>query len=105
MGLRRVYGSLDGWVSNRRLQIGTGPVSEAFVEPIVIDDAGVLYEVFGNDAGINIRSAPNGSLVGGAPGGAQVTGTGEVEGSWIEITYNGTTGWAAGSFLRPVGAQ
>jgi len=98
-----VYGDLEGWVSNRRLQFGSGTDQEAVVTARDLNNQ-VVYEVYNNAVGVNIRATPNanGRLVTGAPTGAEVTGTGNVEGSWIEITYNGNTGWASGNYLRPV---
>lgn len=108
-----VYGGLEGWVSNRRLGIGaesgvpgTVPAEEVPRNPIVLRGDSVTYEVYGNPAGVNIRSAPNGNSnrVGGASAGAQLFGTGETEGGWIQVTTSdGVEGWAFSSYLREIG--
>jgi len=100
-----VYGSLEGWVSNRRLVIGEGTVpADSVVRAEQVDRSKVTYEVVGDAVGVNMRAEPRAgaALVSGAPRGAEVEGTGRTDGSWIEITYNGTTGWSSGNYLRPV---
>ncbi len=73
------------------------------------DKVGLLADVTGaiRDAGVNIRSEPDVSslLVSGASTGANVVGTGATEGAWLEVTYDGVTGWASGNYLEPVGAS
>lgn len=102
-----IYGDLDGWVSNRRLSFGDGTAGPVIVQADEIEESFTVYEVYGNVVGVNIRAGanPKAELVTGAPTGSQVVGTGRTDGSWIEITYNGLTGWSSGNYLRPVGSQ
>lgn len=102
-----VYGDLEGWVSNRRIEIGEITSETAVITQAEREEAAVVYEVHGNPAGVNIRSQPNasGNLVSGASAGAEVVGTGQTQGGWIEITHNGVTGWSSGTYLRPIGTQ
>lgn len=100
-----VYGSLEGWVSNRRLVFGEGTSEPVVIRPDEIEETFVVYEVYGDVVGVNIRASANakGALVTGAPRGSEVVGTGRTDGSWIEVTHNGLTGWSSGNYLRPVG--
>lgn len=50
-------------------------------------------------AGVNLRNAPGGDVIGGIPAGESATATGNVSDDWIEVTYNGVTGWAFGDIL------
>jgi len=97
-----LYAAFEGWIHTGEIAVGVG-------EPEVVDASevnveSITYEVVGDGFGVNIRSAAGvqNDLVGGANLGAQVVGTGEVEGGWIEIRHNGVTGWASGRFLRPI---
>ena len=101
-----VYGSFEGWISNRRLVIGDAGTLEAAVVPAAeVQEALPVYEVYGNAVGVNLRAAPNAqsNLVSGASAGEQVVGTGRTDGSWIEITVGDVTGWASSNYLRPIG--
>lgn len=102
-----VYGSLEGWVSNRRIVFSDGTSEPVVIQADEIEETYVVYEVHGNVVGVNMRAAANGQaqLVTGAPTGSQVVGTGRTDGSWIEVRYNGVTGWSSGTYLRPVGTQ
>lgn len=102
-----VYGNLEGWVSKRRIVFDTGAAEPVVVQAEDVEESFVVYEVHGNVVGVNMRASanPKAQLVTGAPTGSQVVGTGRVEGSWIEVTYNGVTGWSSGNYLRPVGTQ
>lgn len=96
-----LYAAFDGWIHVDNIVLGS--VIDETVDLASLDEETILYQVIG-DIGVNIRSAPsvNGELVGGASGGAEVLGTGEVSGSWIEIEHDGVTGWASGRWLRPL---
>lgn len=50
---------------------------------------------------LNLRSGPSMSdrVLTVMPGGAKVTTTGEEQDGWIAISYDGTEGWASGSYL------
>lgn len=100
-----VYGDFEGWVSNRRLSIGDVAPGEAIVPASEVDTSAVLYVVHGDSIGVNMRAEPNAqsALVSGAPAGSEVAGTGRTNGSWIEITYSGVTGWSSGNYLSPIG--
>lgn len=50
-------------------------------------------------SGVNMRSAPGGDVVGGIPAGETATTTGNVSDDWVEVTYNGVTGWVFGDIL------
>lgn len=107
-----VFGDKEGWVSNRRLGIGgdanvpqTVPADQVERNPIVVRGDNIVYEVFGNASGVNIRTAPGGSAnrAGGASLGEQLVGTGEIQGGWIEITTpDGVQGWVFADFLREI---
>ncbi len=100
-----VYGDFEGWVSNRRLSIGDVTPDEAVVTAAEVDSSAVLYVVDGDSIGVNMRAEPNANaeLVSGAPAGSEVVGTGRIEGTWVEITFNGVTGWSSGNYLTKIG--
>jgi uncharacterized protein YraI len=100
------YGDFEGWVSNRRLEIGAAPEDVA-IEADEVDTTPVVYVVSGETIGVNMRAEPNvdAELVSGAPLGSEVTGTGETDGHWIEVTFNEVTGWASGNYLVPKGLE
>lgn len=50
-------------------------------------------------AALNLRSAPNGSIILVMPEGASVTVTGSPSQGFLPVTYNGTSGWASSDFL------
>lgn len=100
-----VYGDFEGWVNNRRLSIGDVAPSDAVITADEVDSSAVVYVVDGDSIGVNMRAEPNAQaeLVSGAPAGSEVTGTGRIEGTWVEITFNGVTGWSSGNYLSKIG--
>lgn len=103
--LHVLYAGFDGWI--RSDLVATGPIGiddGALVEASEIEAVEQQFEVVGDVVGVNIRSGPDVSfdLITGASAGSRVTGTGRTEGSWFEVTFDGQTGWASSTYLRPV---
>lgn len=98
------YGDFEGWVRARRVSLASTAEQDQVIQADDVDRTPVRYVVVGEAIGVNIRSEPNAvsDLVGGAPVGSHVVGTGSTEGSWIEITFEGVTGWSSGNYLEPV---
>ncbi len=99
-----LYAAFDGWISTDDVTLGAVGSTPALVDPSTARQQVVVYEVAGATIGVNIRTEPNvnGELVSGAPVGSVVTGTGRSDGSWVEVTFGETTGWASGNYLRPI---
>lgn len=99
-----LYAAFDGWISTDDVTLGAVGSTPALVDPDTVEQQVLVYEVEGATIGVNIRSLPNvdGELVSGAPVGTLLVGTGRSEGSWLEVTFGETTGWASGNYLRPV---
>lgn len=102
-----IYADFEGWVREQRLDATGGDGEPQFVDADSLGSSPVTYVVAGDAVGVNIRSAPNAAaeLVGGASAGSQVVGTGNTEGHWVEIIFDGVTGWASGNYLEPVSAS
>lgn len=49
-----------------------------------------------NTSSINLRNAPNGTVITTIPNGGVVKATGNISGDWKEVTYNNITGWVGG---------
>jgi uncharacterized protein YgiM (DUF1202 family) len=101
-----LYGDFDGWIMALRARAPETGSDNQTVDAAEAQSTSVVYVVIA-DAGLNIRSEPDVSslLVSGATTGANVVGTGATEGAWLEVTYDGVTGWASGNYLEPVGAS
>lgn len=99
-----MYADFDGWLSARRVTFDATGEAEQFVDAGAVQGTPVTYVVVGEAIGVNLRSEPDATseLVSGAPTGSFVTGSGNTEGTWIEVTYEGVTGWASGNYLDPV---
>lgn len=99
-----MYGDFEGWLRTARIAFGAEPGGEQIVDASEVNAAAVTYEVVGEAVGVNIRTEPNAAaeLVSGAPVGTRVVGTGNTEGTWIEVVYEGITGWASGNYLEPI---
>ena len=99
-----LYAAFDGWIPNDRVTLGSVASSDQLVDAVSVERQDIVYEVYGETIGVNVRSAPSvdGDLVTGAPVGSLVLATGRAEGSWLEVSFQGTTGWASGNYLRPV---
>lgn len=52
-----------------------------------------------NNLPLNLRNAPDGSVIGSLPKGAAVEITGEA-GNWYKVSYNGMTGWCSAEYIR-----
>ena len=67
--------------------------------------AGEIVIVANVPTGLNIRSGPSVDfeIVHGATLGTSGTATGNSADGWIEVTFEGVTGWAHSSYLEPVG--
>ena len=87
-----IYNGGNGWASADYLAAGSGYSNS--------DDggnSGTAYTI----SNLNLRSGPSigyGVLV-VLPSGAKVSLTGEVQDGFAKLTYSGTTGWAAQSYL------
>lgn len=99
-----LYAAFDGWVRSDLIAIGPIDVETQVVDIEEVEATTISYEVFGDIIGVNIRATPNvsGDAVGGSPVGSRLEGTGQTEGSWIEVRFDGGTGWVSGLHLRPV---
>lgn len=100
--LHIVYADFEGWITNRRVTLDTTAGSESVVDANDVDRSPVSYVVIGEAIGVNMRAEPDAAseLVSGAPVGSVVTGSGNTEGAWVEVTYQGVTGWASGNYLE-----
>jgi uncharacterized protein YraI len=98
-----IYGEFAGWLNDRRLSVDDVPADDVVVTASDIDASPVVYVVTGDTIGVNIRAEANAEseLLSGASLESDVVGTGRTDGSSIEVTFNGVTGWAAGNYLVP----
>ncbi len=102
-----MYADFEGWITTRRISFESfGEGSQDIVAASDVDRTPVTYVVIGQAIGVNMRAEPDATsdLVSGAPVGSQVVGTGRTEGTWIEVTFDGVTGWASGNYLQPADA-
>jgi uncharacterized protein YraI len=99
-----LYGDFDGWIMAVRARAPEAGSARQTVDATEAQSTPVVYVVSGEAIGVNIRTEPDASslLVSGAAVGANVVGTGQTEGAWIEVIYDGVTGWASGNYLEPV---
>lgn len=102
-----LYADFDGWLNAQRIALASTTPQDQLIEAAEVEQTPVTYVVVGEAIGVNMRSEPNAAadLVSGAPVGTHVVGTGNTEGSWIEVTFDGVTGWASGNYLDPVGLE
>lgn len=63
---------------------------------------GTAYVFAEESAGLNLRSAPNGTIIDQLISGTIVIRTGTVSGNWAEITHDNRTGWVSSSYLIEV---
>lgn len=105
--LHVMYADFDGWITARRVTIDESAGSQPVVDAANVDRSPVTYVVSGEAIGVNIRAEPDAGseLVSGAPVGSVVTGSGNTEGTWVEVTYDGVTGWASGNYLELANAN
>ncbi len=85
-----VYSGNSGWASNDYLTDDSGGGNGN-------GDTGTAYTT----SSLNLRSGPgvSNSVILVMPGGAEVTLTGDEQGGFAGVRYNGTTGWASLSYL------
>lgn len=71
---------------------------------VVVSSAAAATGTYIATADLNLRSGPDTSynVIGYIPEGESVQATGTTSGRWLEVTYNGRTGYASGSYLRAV---
>lgn len=101
-----MYADFDGWVTTRRISFDSGEGGgDQIIAAADVDRSPVTYVVIGEAVGVNIRAEADAAsaLVSGAAVGSQVVGTGNTEGAWVEVIFDGVTGWAAGNYLEPAG--
>jgi len=99
-----MYADFDGWITTRRISFDAGEGDgDQIIAADDVDRTPVTYVVIGEAIGVNIRAEPDAAseLVSGAAVGSQVIGTGNTEGAWVEVIFDGVTGWAAGNYLQP----
>lgn len=63
---------------------------------------GTAYVYAGDSDGLNLRSAPNGTIIDRLISGTIVIRTGSVSGNWSEITHDNRTGWVSDRYLVEV---
>lgn len=106
------FGDFNGWVNARRLTLEDLPEQEVeFDETLdsttttAARSGATLYGVRSSSVGVNIRSGPgvSSSVLTSAPRGVELVGTGRFEAQWIEVSYNGTIGWASGTIITELG--
>ncbi len=102
-----MYGETEGWVNTRRLSLEDIPEQELFVSTRTIEETVLIYGVRGGASGVNIRASAsaNGTLIISAPRGSEMVGTGRTDRHWVELTFEGRTGWASGNFVEQTGSR
>ncbi len=101
------YGEVEGWVNTRRLSLEDMPEQELVITSYTVEETVTIYGVRSGNNSVNIRSGPdvsNGRLV-SAPRGSELIATGNTSRHWVEVTYNGTTGWASGNYIDRIGTR
>lgn len=95
-----VHNGVEGWIESRRLTLHDLPERELEVQEQ--EHSGSTYVV--GPVGVNIRTQPNadGTLLASASSGDQLHATGNTSRHWVEVTYQGVTGWASGNYINPV---
>lgn len=98
---------LTGWVVDTYLESTEAPAADSVTStststtttaaPATTGDLVVV----GVPAGLNLRSGPGleHPIVTGAPVGETVTSTGVQIDGWLQVTYDGVTGWATADYL------
>lgn len=101
------YGEDEGWVNTRRLTLDDLPEQELVISTYTVEETVTVYGVRSGNNSVNIRSGPdvsNRRLV-SAPRGSELIATGNTSRHWVEVTYNGTTGWASGNYIDLIGTR
>ncbi len=101
-----MYADFEGWITTRRISFESSDGRQDIIAASDVDRTPVTYVVIGQAIGVNMRAEPDATsdLVSGAAVGSQVEGTGRTEGTWIEVIFDGVTGWASGNYLQPTDA-
>lgn len=100
-----VHDGIEGWVEARRLTLHDLPERDLVLpEPDPsIDGTGASGVYVVGSVGVNIRTQPNadGRLLTSASSGDRLQATGNTSRHWVEVSYNGITGWASGNYVSP----
>ena len=77
---------------------GTGNAADTSTAGTSGENSSMMYAT----GGVNVRSSAGveGDILGTLQVGEGVTVTGNSEGNWIEVTYNGQTGYVSGNYLQ-----
>lgn len=77
---------------------GTGNAADTSAAGTSGENSSMMYAT----GGVNVRSSAGveGDILGTLQVGEGVTVTGNSEGNWIEVTYNGQTGYVSGNYLQ-----
>jgi SH3-like domain-containing protein len=92
------YDSRTGWVSTHFLVEVVGDLDNrsAAIQP------GVIITNTPGSVGVNIRDIRYGDVIATLKPGEYATATGELDGEWVEISFEGVTGWALVELLVAV---
>lgn len=88
------YGNTTGWASISYLKLDLSGGTQTPTTPPVTD---VKYAYVSASA-LNLRTAPNGSVITLMPNGAKVQIL-ETSNGWSKVKYGSTTGWASSEYL------
>lgn len=61
-----------------------------------------FYVVATEKSGLNMRTNPNGAIIGSIPKGAKVEFVSRAASDWLRVSYNGKTGCCYEKFLKPL---
>lgn len=92
------YHNRTGWVSTHFLVRVLGDLNDRGAAMT----AGVAVTNTPGSVGINIRDFPNGDVIARMVAGEYATVAGPPDGDWVEISFEGLTGWALVELLVPV---
>ncbi|MGE3797622.1 MAG: SH3 domain-containing protein, partial [Thermomicrobiales bacterium] len=101
---RVTYSGTTGWVASTYLGSGSGSSSSSGSSTGTSSATGTGTVI---DGALNLRSGPGSSygVILVMPGNATVTLVGLTQNSYVQVTYNGTTGWASSQYLRVGGSS
>ncbi len=82
----------------------TGTDNETAVKGAIerAEEGGVVLVVTGVSTGLNLRDAPDGTVLGTLEALDEVIATGEWSTSWVEVVHDGDLGWVHNEFLLPL---
>ena len=94
-----LYSAFEGWIHADDIEIAierTAPPIEESRQEII------RYVIASEYGGLNVRSGPGTQhdLLLGTSNGDEVQGTGNIDGAWVEVVVDGTTGWVAGRHVQ-----